>query len=242
METPPSMPPRHTARPSLRDLFIPVAILIAGVIVAGSIYIIRVRHEVAVGTGNASAVRPVTPADHIIGNPSAPVTIVEYADLDSSYSKSFQLSMEQLMADYATGGKVAWVFRHFPNSIDHPNAGQNALAAECATSLSNPSVFFRFVDAMQAAAPGDEEFDPSGYGALISQFGIDKNQFDQCMTGGTFGTKIHDDYDNALASGAIGSPFVVLIVHGQTPTPINGALPYKALKQIIDQAVAKAGS
>ncbi len=227
---------------SVRDLFIPAAIILAGIILACAIYVIRIRHTVVTGTGNPEAVHAVTTTDHIIGNPSAPVAIIEYADIDSSFSKSFQMTMEQLMTGYASGGKVVWVYRHFPVTQLHPNSATDALAAECAGSLSTPITFFHFIDAMQTLAPGDNEFNPNQYESVVAQFSINNDSFKKCMTAGSFTKKIHDDYDNALASGATGSPFVILLIHGQKPVPINGALPYTSMKKIIDDAITKAGT
>ncbi len=222
-----------------RDFLIPVAIVLAGIILAGAIYVVRLRHNLAHGTGDPAMVHPVSPADHLIGNPAAPVAIIEYGDVDGAYTKSLERTMEQLMTEYGSGNKVVWVYRHFPVTTEHPNAATNALAAECAASLSTPSTFFRFMDTMQTAAPDQNQFDPKGYPALLSGFGIDATAFTACMTKGAFGKKIHDDYDNALASGATGAPFVILLVHGEKPVPINGELPYAAMKQLIDQAIAK---
>ena len=222
-----------------KDLAIPLAILFSGLLLSIAIYVVRIKHTLTNGGGNPEAVRAVAPSDHLIGNPSAPIMVVEYADIDSSYSKSFQLTMEQLMTEYASTGKVAWVYRHFPLGDEHPNAATHALAAECATSLSVPTTFFRFIDALQAAAPGENQFNPSGYPGIVRELGIDEGAFKKCITDGAFTKRVHDDYANALASGATGSPFVVLIIQGQKPTPINGALPYTSMKKLIDQSIAK---
>lgn len=226
-------------RVSPKDLVIPIAILLAGILLAGTIYVLRIRHNLVYGTGTTVAVAPVTPTDHIIGNPTAPIVIVEYADIESSYTKSFQLTMEQLMTEYADGGKVAWVFRHFPLTTVHENAATHALAAECVSSLSLPTTFFRFIDAIHAAAPGENVFNPSQYPLLLSQFGISKADFEACMTNAGFSEKVHKDYANALAAGATGSPFVVLLIEGQEPLPITGALPYAAMKKVIEDAISK---
>jgi protein-disulfide isomerase len=224
------------------EMLIPAAIIIAGIMLAITTYVVRIHHTVTEGAGSPDAVRPVTPADHVIGNPSAPVVIIEYSDIDSSYGKSLELTMEQIMSEYAAGGKVAWVYRHFPITSAHPNAAAEALAAECAASLSTPATFFHFIDALQALAPGSNQFDPSEYPTLVKQFGIDQAKFDQCTTAGSFTKHIHDDYDNALASGATGSPFLVLLVKGQKPAAINGELPYTAMKKLIEQSVQKVGA
>ncbi len=224
------------------DLLIPVAIVLAGFILATAIYVFRIDHTIKTGGAHPETVRAVTLNDHIIGNPGAPVTIIEYGDIDSSYSKSFQLTMEQLMTEYADGGKVAWVYRHFPLTVDHPNSATNALAAECAASLSTPITFFHFIDAMQAAAPGENQFIPTDSTRLLGQFGIDEAKFKSCMTTASFMNHIHEDYDNALSAGATASPFVILLIHGQKPLPINGALPYTSMKKIIEDSIAKSGS
>lgn len=222
-----------------RNIFLPIIIIFAGIIVASAIYIVRIRHQVANGSGAPEAVRPVTPDDHIIGNPGAPVVVVEYADIDSEYSKSFQLTMEQVMTEYASGNKVAWVYRHFPVSTLHADAAMNALAAECAASVTSPANFFRFVDAMQSAAPGAQSFNPLQYDAILDPLSVPKASFHDCVNKATFEKRIHDDYSNALASGATGSPYIVLLVQGQKPRQIQGALPYKAIKKILDDEIAK---
>jgi len=229
-------------RGKLSDLFIPAAILVAGIVLAGSVYVVRMQHQITHGSRNTQAVHPVTPSDHIVGNPSAPVTIIEYADTDSVYAKSFQLTMEQLMTEYASGGKVAWVYRHFPVTAEHVNAITNALAAECAASLSTPAVFFRFIDAMQADSPGTSQFNPRNYGHIIDTLGIPEAPFNDCVAKGTFTKHIREDYDNALSAGATGSPYIVLLVAGQPPAPIQGALPYLAVKKLVDQSIQKASA
>lgn len=231
----PLSPTRHV----LKDLFLPLVIIFAGIIVAFSVYVVRIRQQVAHGSGTPEAVRPVSPADHIIGNPSAPIVIVEYADIDSEYSKKLQLSLEQLMTEYATGNNVAWVYRHFPVLTLHGNAAMNALAAECAASISAPTTFFRFIDAMQSSAPGATAFNPKQYNTILRQLSLPEDNFTACMAAKTYEQKIHDDYDNALASGATGSPYIVLLVQGTKPRTIQGAPPYKTLKGIIEAEIGK---
>ena len=223
----------------LKDLFLPLIVIIAGIIISFSIYVVRVRDQITNGSGNPEAVRPVSPEDHIIGNPSAPIVIVEYADIDSEHSKKLQLTLEQLMTEYAEGNKVAWVYRHFPITELHGDAAMNAHAAECAGSISAPMTFFRFIDAMHAIAPGSVAFNPKQHGTLLTQLSLPENSFNACMSARTFEERIHEDYTNALASGATGSPYIILLVEGQAPRTIQGAPPYKTMKGIIEAEIAK---
>ena len=66
------------------------------------------------GVGDASLVRGIDSTDHVFGNPTAKVIIVEYADFDCTYCKTFNETMHQLIANEGATGNVAWVFRHYP--------------------------------------------------------------------------------------------------------------------------------
>lgn len=219
---------------------IPAAIFAAGLVLALGIYVHRTHKVEGSVTPDITLMHPVTLADHIIGSPDAPVKLVEYSDIDSSYSKTFQQTMEQLMAKYASGGQVAWVYRHLPLIDQHVYAEQHAEAAECAQSLGGPSMFWRFIDALNAQAPGDLQFDPKNYDSAVSSLGLLPQSFDACMKAHTYQQKVSNDFEDGIAIGAGGSPFTVLLVKGQAPITINGALPYDGLKKIVDQAIGKA--
>jgi protein-disulfide isomerase len=223
-----------------RDYFLPGAIVLAGIIISLAVYAVRTDNSPKIGSGAPSLVRPVTPDDRIIGNPEAPVKLVEYADIDSEYSKEFQATMQQIMSEYAAGGKVAWVYRHFPLLDQHAASASHAEAAECAGFLGTSDTFWRFIDALQAAAPNENEFPVSGYTAVAQSLGIPVAEFETCLQNGRFTKKVYDDSTNALAAGAEGAPYTVLLVEGQDPVGIQGSLPYEDLKRVIDEAIAKA--
>lgn len=221
---------------------IPGAIIAAGLVLALGVYVQRSRHVEGSAKADISLMHPVTQDDHIVGNPTAPVVLVEYADIDSSYSKSFQQTLEQLTAEYAAGGQVAWVYRHFPLIDQHVHAAEHAEAAECISSIGGSNIFYRFIDALNSAAPGNLQFDPKNYDSVVSSLGILPESFNACLSAHTYQNKVGNDFQNALAIGAGGSPFTVLLVKGQQPVPINGALPYDGLKKIIDEAIVRSAS
>ncbi len=220
--------------------FIPAAIVIAGLILAVAVYAMRSGRVEGAVEGDISLLHPVTEADHIAGNPAAPVVLVEYADIDSSYAKSFQQTLEQVMADYGENGQVAWVYRHLPLIDQHVHAAEHAEAAECVASLGGPASFWRFIDAVNGAAPDSQQFDPDGYDSIVSGLGLLPQSFEACMSAHTYQQKVASDFENGIAVGAGGSPFTVLLVKGQQPVTIDGAVPYDALKKMLDAAVQKA--
>ena len=96
-------------------------------------------------------VEPVSDKDHLLGNPSAPVKIVEYSDLDCPFCKTFHATLQQIMEDYGKQGKVAWVYRHFPLAQLHPDAPRKAEATECATELGGQQAFWALTDQIMSA-------------------------------------------------------------------------------------------
>src|ERR1035437_9099602 len=109
---------------SINPFSIPAAIVIAGTIVAIAIIWSKnpaptVPKTTTQDQGVTINLSPVNAGDHILGNPNAPIKIVEYSDPSCPYCKQFNPIMEQVMSDYGAGGKVAWVYRQFP--LDKPD-------------------------------------------------------------------------------------------------------------------------
>lgn len=223
-----------------REYVLPGAIVLAGLIIAVAVYAFRTDSTPRLGAGSPDLVRPVSTDDRIMGNPQARVKLVEYADIDSEFSKQFQATMQQVMSEYAAGGEVAWVYRHFPLLDQHAGAASHAEAAECAGFLGDDDAFWRFIDALQSAAPGENEFPISGYPAIARQLGLPEAELQTCLTDGRFTKKVYDDSTNAMAAGAEGTPFTVVLVDGQKSVGIQGALPYDDMKKVIEDALAKA--
>jgi protein-disulfide isomerase len=223
------------------SLVIPLALVIAGTIIAGGVYYFFNGSAQNAGLQNLSVIRPVDDTDHILGNPAAAVKFVEYSDVDCPFCKNFKDTMESVMATYGAGGNVAWVYRHLPVTDQHPNAQAHAEASECIAAEGGTSAFFKFIDALNAAAPGTTQFDPTKYGPVVEKMGLDTSAFTTCLTNHTYQKRVADEAANALAAGAGGTPFTVILIKGQPPVSISGAFSLSQMKQITDEALAKAG-
>ncbi len=219
---------------------LPVAILMGGLIVAGAVYFSMAKKETTTssGTGNPALVRPVGPSDHIFGNPAAKVMIVEYADFDCKFCKGFDETLHQIIANEGASGKVAWVYREFPLTEIHPNAMNDARAAECVAKTAGNDAFWRFADSLFAHQP----VDPMNYGVLAHAAGVSGNAFATCYANAatTVDARILADRQNALAIGARGTPYSLILVAGAPPIVMDGAYPYDVVKQLVDRALAEA--
>jgi protein-disulfide isomerase len=221
---------------------IPLAIVIAGVLVAGAIYFGGKPTTVTSLTGNtpaaaqanvASVVAPISSSDHVLGDPStAKLVIVEYSDLECPFCKVFQSTMHQVMDTY--NGQVAWVFRQFPIAQLHSKAPNEAQASECAAQLGGNTVFWKFIDEVFTTTNSNNSLDPTELPKIAADVGLDVTAFNNCLSSGKNAQLITDDVTAAVKAGAQGTPYSVIISKDGTKTPINGAQPFDVVKGQID--------
>ena len=216
---------------------IPVAILIGGVIVAGAVYFSILQDTPGLpGTDELALVRPVSAADHIIGNPVAKVMLVEYADFDCEACASFTKTLQQVIANEGASGDVALVLRWFPLVDAHPNALKHARAAECAAQAAGTDAFWKFADALFA----DQPISPTRYGELARNVGVASDAFATCMSNppSALDARITADRQNALDMKAQDAPFSLILATGKPPVVMEGDYPYDVVKQLVDAALA----
>ena len=219
------------------SLTIPIAIVVGGIIVAGAIYFSLRPLTTNQIAGDPSLVRPVDSNDHIFGNPSAPVMIIEYTDFDCDFCKTFNDTLHQIVANEGANGDIALVYREFPLIEIHPNAFSHARAAECVAQTAGNDVFWKFVDVLFANQP----VNPADYGTLASLVGISGNDFATCFANAssTVDARINADRQNALLIGANGTPYSLILKKGDIPVVMSGAYSYDAVKLLVDKALAK---
>ena len=218
----------------MKPFIIPLAIVTGGMIVAAAVYLSLPKNPARSG-GTPSLVRPVGASDHIFGNPTAPVKIIEYADFDCEYCKDFNETMHQIIANEGARGDVAWIYRHFPLSEIHPNALSHARAAECVAEVAGNDAFWRFENILFANQP----VEPGRYSQPAKDAGIPGDTFAACYANASarFDARIMADRQNALLVGAQGTPYSLLLVAGKPPIVMEGAYSYGAVKQLIDEAL-----
>ena len=81
---------------------------------------------------SADLVNPVSRSDHVLGDPHAPVVVVEYGDFECPICKQAAPAVKLLLERFEN--RVLFAYRHFPQEAIHPHALRAAEAAECAGS------------------------------------------------------------------------------------------------------------
>jgi protein-disulfide isomerase len=241
---------------SKRDYFLPVSILVAGVLIAGSLIYSTMQKNPGNLGANVSG-EPETPAvderDVILGDPKAPVSIIEYADYQCPYCGLFQRQSENPLRDeYIKAGKVKMVYRNFP-FLDQFQGGKNEshLAAEAAECAKDQNKFWAFHDAIYdaeykdeiAAAQRKESSENNGnlnrdlFLGLAKNLEMDVNAFTQCFDSGKYKQKVAGEPAEAQKYGVDSTP--TIFING---VKYAGALPFATssdsrvptLKSIID--------
>jgi len=239
---------------------IPVSIIIAGLMVSGAVYLSNINSDGNnSGLGNVPAVnnnnppappsgqekivgenmKPVSKEDHIFGNPSAPVMIVDFSDMECPFCKRFHATLNQIMDTYGKDGKVAWVYRHFPLDQLHPKARNEAIATECATELGGETAFWNYLNKIYEITPSNNGLDPEQLPKVAKDLGLDVAKFNECLSSGRYAQKIQDSIDDAIASGAQGTPFPIVVAKDGTKYVIAGAQPVESVKATLDLALSK---
>ena len=229
---------------------VPVAIVIGFAFIAAAIYFSQTKappdntNQQNTGTeevkADGKALAPVTADDHIRGNPNAPVVVIEYSDFDCPFCKQFHETMQRIMEEYGTGGRVAWVYRHFPLESLHPSAPHIAEASECVASLAGNDAFWKFSDLIF----GEREINELTNMARLEEFAVSAGakleDFESCMDTREKRNLVDADFQNAVAIGARGTPYSVILI-GEEQIVINGAQPYTVVKQMLDSLTGQLG-
>jgi protein-disulfide isomerase len=140
---------------------------------------------------DAQAALQITKDDRILGNPEAPITIVEYASLTCPHCAHFANDvLPELKKEWIDTGKARLVLRDFP--LDEP-ALRAAMIARCAP----PERYYAFADTFFAA---QEKWVRSGdYREALARLaklgGMGQAEFDTCIK--------NTDLENKIVEGRL---------------------------------------
>ena len=175
--------------------------------------------------------------DRTMGNPKAPITMVEYAAPTCPHCAHFAMTiMPRIKQEYIDTGKVFYIFRNFPLSA--ADGAVEGIARVCLPA----DKYFEFIDLMFRNQP---KWDPDGYqiadvGAAIKQMarvkGISPEQADRCMTDRNEQERINQVAQDAVNRYNVqGTP--TFVINGAVVQATEGTWPL--LKQRFDSLLPK---
>ena len=157
-----------------------------------------------------------------LGNPSAPVTIVEFTDYQCPSCAETQPTLERLVKEY--GDKVRLVVRDFPLS-QHAEAFKAAEAAEAAREQGRYWEYVGILMRNQSALGLTKLKD------YASELALDRSRFDMALDSGRFEEKVQRDLEDGMRLGIDATPTV--FINGRRVSDRS----YEALKVSIETAL-----
>ncbi|MFB5620622.1 MAG: thioredoxin domain-containing protein [Nitrosopumilus sp.] len=174
--------------------------------------------------------------DPIIGNPDAPITIVEFSDFQCPFCARFHTqTLPLIIEEYIEQGKVKLVFRDFPIQSIHPNALPASVAAECANEQNKfremHDVLFEKQNEWNKLETGDAL---SLFNQYATEIKLDEEQFDSCLSSGKYIPEIKKDLEDGRDYGVSGTPGFFVGNDEVGYVELKGAQPFDSFKKIID--------
>jgi protein-disulfide isomerase len=217
-----------------KDYSLPISIIVASFIIAGAIIYsagqqsdISQSRTAAVADVGAGKAAPEIGDDVVLGDPNAPVTIIEFGDFQCPFcGKLFRETEKLLRQEYIQTGKVKMVYKDFPLSSIHPYATEAAEAAQCAKDQGKYWLYHDALFERQESLGGID------YVNLAGELGMDAEQFRSCVESRKYKAEVEGDYQEGIAVGVNGTP--ATFVNGVL---ISGAQPYAVFKSAIDEAL-----
>ena len=174
-------------------------------------------------------------ASPILGDPSAPVTIVEFGDYQCHQCYNwFHNTKPSIIRDYIDSGKANLVF------VDMAFLGRDSGPAAQATYCAEDQGKYWEYHSMLYNAQEDKI--DGGWAnterlkAFAFSMGLDMESFESCLDSGKYSKRVQYNTQQAREHGVRGTPgFFIVGPDGQQQ--IGGAQPFSVFKQVLDQMV-----
>lgn len=172
----------------------------------------------------------------ILGDHSAPITIVEFGDYQCHQCFNwFHQTKPLLSSEYIDAGQVNLVF------VDLAFLGQDSAPAAQATYCAEDQG--KYWDYHDILYNSQESQIDSGWAnkerlkAFAFVMGLDMDLFDSCLDSGKYVKRVQYNIAQAKDQGVNGTPTFVIVGPDGQQEKIVGAQPYHVFKQIIDSMI-----
>ncbi len=231
------------------NLIIPASILLAGFLIAAGIYFADKgnnppvqNNPTASTTSEDININPVSSSDHILGDPNAPIVIVEFSDTECPYCKMFQTTMQTIMDTYGKNGQVAWVYRYFPLDQLHSKSRNEAEAVECSNTLGGSTAFWKYEEEIYATTTSNNTLDSSALPVIAKDIGLNVSDFNTCLASNKYADLIQADEQDGINAGAQGTPYSVLILKTPLSSDAENTIDTYVAQNGLSQNVTISGS
>ncbi len=170
----------------------------------------------------------------ILGDPSAPITIVEFGDYQCEQCYAwFHETKPAIIQDYIDTGKANLVF------VDLAFLGRDSIPASMATYCAeDQGMYWEYHDLLY----NSQESVDGGWAnserlkAFAFSLDLDMELFESCLDSGKYSKRVQYNIQQAKENGVRGTPgFFIVGPDGQQK--IGGAQPFSVFKNILDSMI-----
>jgi protein-disulfide isomerase len=230
---------REQQRKRQRQTAVLIGIVVVAAVLVGLILVINQPAEAPIPDYSATRYEGVAQSKNtqgfpVLGSDSAPVKVEEYSSFDCTACEAFHSSTFPGILERVRNGQVQFTFVSVYGTGSITNGQGAARAAICAGEQGK---FWQMHDALfdWQSAYGNQAFAQNRMASGVSNLGLDRGAWDQCMASALPNTII----DAALQS------FQLQNVTGTPSIFVNGSLVQQATTEAvlaaIDQAFAQSG-
>ena len=174
-------------------------------------------------------------ASPILGNPNAPITMVEFGDYQCTFcSKFFHETENSIITNYIKTGKVKILFK------DYIILGQDSMnAANAAHCANDQKLFWEYHSMLYNNWAGENTgwADLAHLHEFANTLGLDMDVFSTCMSDLKWNELVNLSSKDGQKLGVSGTPTFFVIDQNNDVIKIVGAQHYDVFKQIFDSAL-----
>ena len=167
----------------------------------------------------------------IMGNPNAPITIVEWGDYQCTFCYKFhQSSKDALIEEYVNTGRINFVFRDFPL-----NGSDSVLAAQASYCADDQGKYWEYHDEIYKNWAGERTgwVTRQSLDQFANTVGLDLVQFNKCLDDKKYQQRVLENEKFGVKIGIKATPSF-LIFNNEKITKVEGNQPFSVFRQVID--------
>lgn len=172
------------------------------------------------------------------GTRPARVEVVEWADYECPYCKTFSTAIENELASFPTD--INWTYRFFPLPGHGKSALAEAVAGACIARVMGSASFWRYTHEIFSTTRGDGEGPGAPMAAIMSGVRVATPGVATCIKDGEGAKMVQADRQLALRVGVLMTPTTFLI---QSRTgrivKVEGALKQARLDKVVRKLLSE---
>ena len=169
----------------------------------------------------------------ILGEPTAPLTFVEWGDYQCTYCYKFHTNTrDDIFSNFVDNGKIRFVYKDFPL-----NGSTSVLAAEASYCADDQNKYWAYHDELYKNWEGENTgwINFHNLKKFAYNVGLDIDVFDKCVQNEKHNQKVLNNYRYGQSIGINATPTFLIIDKEGNVQAIRGAQPYSVFDQVLNE-------